>query len=127
LFSNFFGFHAEVEYLYKTYNGNVFKPAHAFTGLLSYDLPLENVFNKISFMGRYDMMTDNNRGFKNTLGQYVADDFERQRITGGVSLTLSKPILAELRVNYEKYFYTNWNLADPSEQDKLVIEIVARF
>ena len=52
---------------------------------------------------------------------------ERQRITGGVSLTLSKPILAELRVNYEKYFYTNWNLADPSEQDKLVIEIVARF
>ena len=127
LFSNFFGFHAEVEYLYKTYNGNVFKPAHAFTGLLSYDLPLEKVFNKISFMGRYDMMTDNNRGFKNTLGQYVADDFERQRITGGVSLTLSKPILAELRVNYEKYFYTNWNLADPSEQDKLVIEIVARF
>lgn len=78
-------------------------------------------------MGRYDMMTDNNRGFKNTLGQYVADDFERQRITAGVSLTLSKPILAELRVNYEKYFYTNWNLADPSEQDKLVIEIVARF
>ena len=46
------------------------------------------------------MMTDNNRGFKNTLGQYVADDYARQRITGGVSLTLSKPILAELRVNY---------------------------
>ena len=127
LFSNFFGFRAEVEYLYKTYNGNLFKPAHAFTGFLTYELPLKKVFSKISFMGRYDMMTDNNRGFKNSLGQYVTDDFARQRVTGGVALTISKPILAELRINYEKYFYEDWSLADLSEQDKLVIELVARF
>lgn len=127
LLSTFFGVHAELEYLYKTYNGNLFKPAHSFTGLLSYDLPLPKVFSKISFLARYDMMTDHNRGYKNELGQYVTDDFARQRVTGGVTLSLSKPVLADLRINYEKFFYTDWNVADPSELDKLVIELVVRF
>lgn len=127
LLSSFAGFHAEVEYLYKTYNGKLFKPAHAFTGLLSYDLSLPKIFHKISFMARYDMMTDNNNGYKNELGQYAVDEVARQRVTGGITLSLAKPLVADLRINYEKYFYTNWNLANPSEQDKLVIEIVARF
>ena len=51
----------------------------------------------------------------------------RQRITAGVTLSLADPILAELRINYEKYFHKDWSAVSADDNDKLVVEIVARF
>lgn len=125
-YSEFYGFHVEAEYLYKYY-GDVFQPTHALTGFVNYDLKLPKVFSKISFLARYDIMTDNNHGYRNELGTLSVDDIACQRITGGVTLSLAKPFHADLRINYEKYFYQDWAEADPDKQDKLVIELVARF
>ena len=49
-------------------------------------------------------------------------DYERKRVTGGLTFSFGKPFQADLRLNYEKYFYDNQALAKASEQDKLVVE-----
>ena len=51
-------FHIEAEYLYKQYSDNAFKDVQAVNTFINYDLPLRKVFNKMSFLLRYDMMTD---------------------------------------------------------------------
>lgn len=139
LMSDFYGVHLEAEGVYKIYGKEqgkwLFQPSYGATGVVAYDLLLPKVFHKIRFLIRYDMMSNNNQGSKtlieNTDGteisQYLVDDYARQRITAGITLSIAKPVLAELRINYEKYFYRDWSVADPSEQDKLVIELVGRF
>lgn len=42
-------------------------------------------------------------------------------------LQLLKKINADIRLNYEKYFYDNKALAKPSERDKAVIELMVHF
>ena len=55
-------------------------------------------------------------------------DAERQRLTGGLTLCGSRGrINAELRLNYEKYFYKKAALAKESERDKLVMEVMVHF
>lgn len=127
IYSEFCGFHIEAEYLYKTYEDNLFKPSHAFSGFINYDLKLPKAFSKISFLARYDMMTAHSHGYNDDTGHYSIDDAARQRITAGVTLSLSKPFFADLRINYEKYFYDDWSLADDANKDKLVVEMVVRF
>ena len=50
-----------------------------------------------------------------------------QRLTGGVTLSFGKAFQADLRINYEKYFYDDLSLAKESEQDKFVMELMVRF
>lgn len=130
-------FHFEVEGLYKTYgtyeasygvytDDVTFDPSYGFTGMINYDILLPKVFHKVSVLARYDMMNDMSSGYLSS-GSYVADEVARQRVTTGVTLTLGSPILAELRINYEKYFYEDWSLADDADKDKIVVEVVARF
>lgn len=38
-----------------------------------------------------------------------------------------KAFQADLRINYEKYFYDDLSLAKESEQDKFVMELMVRF
>ena len=54
-------------------------------------------------------------------------DAARQRVTGGITLSFAKKMNADIRLNYEKYFYDNIELAKPSERDKAVIELVIHF
>ena len=49
------------------------------------------------------------------------------RLTGGVTLSFGKAFQADLRINYEKYFYDDLSLAKESEQDKFVMELMVRF
>ena len=44
------------------YGHEAFKDVHAVNSFVNYDLPLKKVFNKISFLARYDMMTDHSNG-----------------------------------------------------------------
>ena len=110
-------FHIEAEYLYNAVNS-----------FINYDLPLKKVFNKISFLVRYDMMTDHSDGkMDETTKALIINDYARHRVTGGITLSLSKAFIADLRLNFEKYFYKNSGVPKESERDKIVIEFMTRF
>lgn len=119
--------HVEAEFLRKHYAGGAFKPVNAFDGFVCYDQPLPKVFEKISFLGRFDFMSDHSNGKAGEGGTLVVDDAARKRLTVGTTLSLVKPFVADLRVNYENYFYDNNALAAVSERDKIVVELMVRF
>lgn len=124
----FSNWHIEAEYLYKTYAGNSFDNVHAFNAFVNYDLPMQKgLFKKISFLGRYDSVGDHSNGVANEDGNLYITDFARRRVTGGVTLSFGKAFQADLRINYEKYFYDKLSLAKESEQDKFVMELMVRF
>ena len=129
--ADFYGVHLEAEGLYKIYQKEVYKPSYGFTGIAYYDIMLPKVFHHLRILGRYDMMTDDYDGSELLLEDigtvYPTTTYARQRVTVGVNLSLADPILAELRINYEKYFHKDWNSISVDDNDKLVIEIVARF
>ena len=117
----------EAEYLYKHYTQDAFKDVNAFDGFICYDLPLKKVFSKISFLGRFDYMSDHSDGTADDDGRLYITDYERKRITGGITLSIAKPFISDIRINYEKYFYNSGATPKVSEQDKFVIEFMTRF
>ncbi|MCD8318341.1 MAG: OprO/OprP family phosphate-selective porin [Paraprevotella sp.] len=117
----------EAEYLYKHYNHNAFQDVNAFDGFVCYDLPLKKVFHKISFLGRFDYMSDHSDGTSDENGALKLTDAERKRITAGITLSIAKPFISDLRLNYEKYFYRAGATPLPSERDKFVVEVMTRF
>ena len=122
-------FHIEGEYLYKQYSDNAFDDVHSVNTFANYDLPLRKVFSKMSFLVRYDMMTDQSDA-KTTdehTGNLVVTDYKRHRLTGGLTFSLSKAFRTDIRLNYEKYFYPEGGVAKESEQDKIVLELMVRF
>ena len=132
--ADFCGVHLEAEGLYKTYQKGIclHQPSYGFTGIAYYDIMLPKVFHHLRVLGRYDMMSDNyecKEEIVGDMGMRVCDISTptRQRVTAGVTLGLAKPILAELRINYEKYFHKDWSTIGADDNDKLAIEIVARF
>ena len=40
---------------------------------------------------------------------------------------MAKPFVADIRLNYEKYFYPEGAVAKVSERDKAVVEFMIRF
>lgn len=128
------GWHIEAEYLLKHYSDKLFDNVNAFDGFICYDLKLRSkLFRKISFLGRYDYMSDHSDGKAylnekaNAEGSLIINDYQRQRLTGGITLSLAKPFISDIRINYEKYFYQKGAIVKASEQDKFVIEIMTRF
>ena len=128
LYYKFLNFHVEGEYLYKRYKDMVFDDVQAFNSFVNYDVKLKKRFEKISFLLRYDWMTDNNDGYVDTVTNTLKiTDYYRQRITGGLTLSIDKPFIADIRINYENYFYKKSGVPKESEQDKFVIEFMTRF
>lgn len=132
--TDFYGVHLEAEGLYKTYRKNDcnHQPSYGFTGIAYYDIMLPKVFHHLRILGRYDMMSNNYECKDAIVGDMGVRTCKistptRQRVIAGVTLSLANPILAELRINYEKYFHKDWGAVKADDQDKLVIEIVARF
>ena len=111
---------------YKTYEDNFFTPTKGFFIFSGYDIHPTNqkTVKIIRPLLRYDFMTDNNKGYKSEIGNYVTNDVARSRITGGVTLCMDKPFLNDIRLSYEKYFYKN---GIENNDDKFVIEFVVRF
>ncbi|MDR1003886.1 MAG: OprO/OprP family phosphate-selective porin [Prevotellaceae bacterium] len=122
-------FHIEAEYLYKAYADNAFADVHALNTFANYDLPLRRVFNKLSFLVRYDMMTNQSDAVKTDeeSGALLTTDYKRHRLTGGITFSLTKAFRTDLRLNFEKYFYPQSSIAKESEQDKIVLELMVRF
>ena len=103
----------EGEYLYKQYEQNAFKDVHAMNSFMSYELPLPRIFKSMSFLARYDFMTDHSDGYADEeTGKLKINDYKRQRVTGGLTFSIGKPFVADIRLNYEKYFYSNSSCPD---------------
>lgn len=122
-------FHIEAEYLYKRYANNAFDDVHAVNSFACYDLPLRKVFHQMSFLLRYDMMTDHSSGLgmDETTKRLSITDYSRQRLTGGLTFSFKKAFVADIRLNYEKYFYKKGGIPKTGEEDKLVVEFMTRF
>lgn len=117
--------HLEGEYIYKTYSGKVFPDTKSYSVFAAYNFwTNKRNLTKITPLVRFDSMTDNNKGKPNANNVYQTDDIARKRVTGGITFSLDKPFLNDIRLNYEKYFYST-NVKD--NDDKLVVEFVARF
>lgn len=128
------GFIAEAEFLYKHYGNHSFQSVKAFNSFVSYDIPFKKgLFKKASPLIRYDYMSDHSNGKhyldgkENSKGSLIVNDCKRSRITGGVTLSMDKSFLSDIRINYEKYFYGHNGIAKTSEKDKFVIEFMTRF
>ena len=65
--------------------------------------------------------------YRSDNGSLVVNDAARKRITVGTTLSLAKPFIADLRINYENYFYKKDAVVAVSEKDKIVIELMVRF
>lgn len=120
--------HIEAEYLRKHYARNSFPAVNAVDAFAVYRLPLKKSLSAISFLGRYDYMSDHNSGGKGDDGKLSVDDPESHRLTGGITLSFGKKSLqADIRMNYEQYFYAKGVTPAISEQNKIVLEFVAHF
>lgn len=120
--------HIEAEYLRKHYAHNSFRPVNAVNAFAVYRLPLKKSLTAVSFLGRYDYMSDHSRGKVHETGALGVDDPERHRLTGGLTLSLGKKSMqADIRLNYEHYFYSAGIVPSISEQSKAVVEFVVHF
>mgnify|MGYP002328064119 CR=1 FL=1 len=99
----------------------------AFDGFFCYDLPLRRVFKKMSFAGRYDYMSDHSNGIPDDNGLLFVNDLERHRVTAGITFSFGLPFMADIRLNYEMYFYDKGVVPKVSEHDKIVLEFMAHF
>lgn len=120
--------HIEAEYLRKHYSHNAFMPVNAVDAFAAYRLPFKRNNMALSFLCRYDYMSDHSNGTKDENGLLKTDDPERHRLTGGLTLSMTKGALqADIRLNYEQYFYNEGVVPSISEQNKVVLEFVAHF
>lgn len=122
--------HVEAEYLLKTYGHDAFQNVSAVDAFVSYSQPVRcKMLKTITPLVRYDYMGDHSDGTRNeTTGLLEINDYQRSRLTAGVTLGLLRgPLQTDLRLNYEKYFYRDDAEPLTSERDKVVAELVVRF
>ena len=122
--------HVEAEYLRKNYASDAFPGVNVWDAFVCRNLPLRHcrALRQISLLARYDYMSDHSTGVADpTTGCLVADDPERHRVTGGVTFSLGLPFRADVRLNYEAYFFRATATPALSEQDKIVAEFMVRF
>lgn len=118
--------HAEVEYLHKRYFPHQYVPVHAVDVFLVYTHTLTHCATNatigrglaLSYLARYDYMS-----------QQELTDAERHRLTAGLTLhmVLFRQLSADLRLNYEQYWYVADATPKESEQSKLVAELMLHF
>lgn len=121
--------HVEAEYLRKNYAEGAFAGVNVIDAFVCRNLPTPRLraLKQISILARYDYMSDHSTGVADASGQLVADDPERHRVTGGLTFSLGLPFQADIRINYEAYFYRATVTPALSEQDKFVAEFMVRF
>jgi hypothetical protein len=121
--------HIESEYLHKAYSSDSIFDLNATNGFFvfgAYDIhtPKLKAVKKITPLLRYDMMTKNMRyEIANSATIIQKYDNERSRITGGLTISLAKPFVNDIRLNYEQYMWADGTKAD----SKFVAEFVVKF
>lgn len=120
------GLHLEAEYLFKRYADRLFADVNAVNAFAAYRHPVHGVFSAVSWLARYDYMDDHFDG-QAAIAAIAVTDYRRHRATCGLTLSLLKPFTSDIRINYERYFYRTGAVPKIGEQDKFVIELMARF
>jgi hypothetical protein len=122
-------FHFETEYIIKTYGENNLLNSKYTTGYLlmaKYDiktLKSEHI-TKISPVLRYEGMTRNLKyEVQNSTSIVPKMDEASSRVTGGLIISLNKPFVNDIRLNYERYFWNDGSNAN----SKFVAEFVVKF
>lgn len=120
--------HAEAEYLRKEYVHGVFKPVNSYDFFVYRYFPVEkHMIGGVSGAIRYDYISDHSSGIPTDEGLLIADNPECHRLTVGATLSLQTIFQADIRLNYEKYFYNQGITPRPGEGDRLIFEIIAHF
>ena len=128
------GLHLEAEYLYKHYAHDAFKAVHAVDAFASYDIPTskKSAIRYVTPLIRYDFMSDHSDGTRyldgkaNEAGKLMINDYQRSRLTGGVTLSLRKPFVSDIRLNYEKYFYRKSGIAKYADGSSKTLKFVKK-
>lgn len=125
---------AEAEYEYKHYEHNLYDAGHGWNVYGVYTLPLQGdrctyfPFHTLSFQARFDGMTNHSSGVEDANGNLRTDDVARNRVTLGTTLGyIRKPVKAEIRFDYEKYFYERGAHPAQGYDDKICAEFIVRF
>lgn len=119
--------HVEAEYLRKNYRHHAFDAVNSFDFFVYRFFPIEKkMIGGISGALRYDYIGDHSNGVLDDEGLLTVDMPECHRLTAGATLSLASKFQADIRVNYEKYFY---RVAAPSplDGDRIVLELIAHF
>jgi hypothetical protein len=119
----------EGEYVNRHYTNEAHKATHAYSMYANYAMPIKaGMFNKLSFQGRFDGMTDNSTGTRSN-GHLITNQKARNRVTVGSTISnVQSPLLhADLRLNFEKYFYHEGVVAPEGSGDKVSLELIVRF
>lgn len=122
-------FHIESEYLYKTYSENSLLDTKTTTGYVIFsaykiNTPKLKIVKNISPVLRYEGMTRNLKyDIQNSNSIATKIDEARNRVTGGLIISLAKPFINDIRLNYERYFWKDGTNAD----SKFVAEFVVHF
>lgn len=119
----------EGEYMNKHYTNDTYKSCNAWSVFADYNMPVKaGVFNRLFFSGRYDAMTDHSTGTAADDGRLITDDPARNRITVGSTLSYRhKSVHADIRLNYEKYFYHHGTDIATGNGDKILAELIIKF
>ena len=120
--------HVEAEYLRKNYRHHSFDAVNAFDFFVYRNFPIEkHNIGGISGAVRYDYISDYSNGVLNEETDALEINFpECHRLTLGTTLSLKTKLQADIRLNYEKYFYKN-GVPSPTDGDRLVLEVIAHF
>lgn len=119
---------ASAEYMYEHYTGHAARDCHGAVCWADYKMPVRaGIFNRFSAQGRFEFITSHCTGL-HTDGKLNASQPARRRITVGATLTrLMGSRHADIRINYEKYFYNHGVTPLANRDDMIVAELVVKF
>ncbi|MDE6463025.1 MAG: OprO/OprP family phosphate-selective porin [Muribaculaceae bacterium] len=112
------------EYMHQHYGNASHEAAHSWCVWGDYGRPLtKGFFDRWSVQARYDGITSHWNGVKDSETTPACN-----RITvGGTIGYRYKSVFADIRLDYEKYFYHSGTEAPVGKGDKVVAELVIRF
>lgn len=120
--------HVEAEYLRKNYRHHAFEAVNFCDFFVYRNFPIEKtVIGGISGALRYDYMGNHSSGVLSDDGKLVTDNPECHRITAGATLSFKSKFQADIRLNYEKYFYGKGVTFEEPDGDRIVLELIAHF
>ncbi|MCH5217464.1 MAG: porin [Muribaculaceae bacterium] len=120
--------HVEGEYLRKNYMHELFQPVNAFDFFVYRLFPIEKkMIGGVSGAARYDYMGNHSSGVAAEDGKLTIDNPECHRLTLGATLSLKSKLQADFRINYEKYFFRKGVTPSLTDDDRIVVEVIAHF
>ncbi len=119
----------EGEYMNCHYTNGTAPTCHSYVVFADRWFPVKlGVFNRASVQARVDGMTNHSTGMADDEGKLQIDDPLRNRITVGGTLTYAyKWLRADVRLNFEKYFYGKSTEVAVGDGDKVLAELVIKF